>query len=62
MIWIKENQVAVEIMLEKYYSKIEIREIVEGKGKLNSTRRIKKLNCWVRNHTTIYFKDDNSTK
>jgi hypothetical protein len=53
VIWIKENQVAVEIMLEKYYSKIEIREIVEDEGKLNSARLIKKLN-WVRNYMTIF--------
>jgi hypothetical protein len=52
VIWITEDQVAVEIILGDY-SKIEIREIVEDEGKLNSARLIKKLN-WVRNYMTIF--------
>ena len=52
VIWISENQVAVETILGDY-SKIEIREIVEDEGKLNSARLIKKLN-WVRNYMTIF--------
>jgi hypothetical protein len=57
VIWITEDQVAVEIILGDY-SKIEIREIVEDEGKLNSARLIKKLN-WVRNYMTIFLKMTN---